>query len=298
MFRGEFRRRDLRDIILSSGDSGITVGQIVTQLSKRLQKAITRQQVHSYLNERWAKSLVYKVGDKYYMKHMVMYDDWSVFSEFINELQHFSNFKELWRGLEYQSDFQKNSLENMIFHFSNQIGALLSYIIIEALRPTETVKPMQIRKKIAMKFVRDALAPEYLLQTFLASLPYDFRERYRIGPLEIATDEYGRVIKDGHGNVKKSMIKNSDIAPDIMEFYTSGNQNPLQDLIDAYNRAYPHLHDLIEKSFKKYTDGEENWSECDHLWESKIIHKIGVGYECHVCSKKISEEKFKRVFLN
>jgi hypothetical protein len=235
MTRGEFRRRDLRDIILSSGESGVTVGQIVAQLSKRLKKAITRQQVHNYLKEPWAKSLVYKDGNRYYMKHIVMYDDWSIFSAFINELQYFSNFKELWQDLEFQSDFQKSSLEDMIIQFSNQVGALLSYIIIEALRPTETVKLMQTRKKIAIKFLRDAFSPEYLLQTFLATLPYNFRDRYKIGPLEIVTDEHDKVVKDEHGNIKKSTIKNSSIsiAPEINEFYISENQDPLQDLIDG-----------------------------------------------------------------
>jgi hypothetical protein len=245
-YRGELKRRDIRDIILSSGEYGVTVGQIMTQLSKQLKKAISRQQVHNYLKEPWAKSLLYKEGDRYYMKHVVTYDDWSVFSEFINELQYFSNFKELWKDLELQSDFQKNSLEDVIFQFSNQIGALLSYIIIEALRPTETVKLRQVRKRIAIKFVRDALAPEYLLQTFLATLPYNFRERYKIGSLEIITDEHGKIVKDEHGNIKKSTIKNSSIAPEINEFYISKNQNPVQDLIHAYNRVYSHLHDWRE----------------------------------------------------
>ena len=296
--RGEFRRRDLRDIILSSGESGITVGQIIAQLSKRLKKAITRQQVHHYLNEPWAKNLLYKEGDRYFMKHVVMYDDWSVFSAFINELQYFSNFKDLWQDREFQSNLQKNSLENILFQFSNRVGALLCYTIIEALRPTETLKLIRDRKKIAIEFVRDALAPEYLLQTFLAALPYDFRDRYKIGPLEIVTDEHGKTVKDEYGNIKKSTIKNRNISPEINEFYISSNQNPLQDLIDAYNRVYPRLHDLIEKNFKKYIDIEEKWSTCDHLWEPIIIHKIGVGYKCHICSKKISEEKFKKISLN
>jgi hypothetical protein len=34
------------------------------------------------------------------------------------------------------------------------------------------------------------------------------------------------------------------------------------------------------------------------VWEQIIIHKIGVGYKCHNCFRKISEEEFKRVFLN
>ena len=199
----------------------------------------------------------------------------------------------------FRSNFQKNFVENMLLQFSNQIGALISYIIIEALRPIETVKPMQARKKIAIKFVRDTLAPEYFLQTFLATLPYNFRDTYKIGPLEIVTDEHGKIVKDEHGNIKKSTIKNSNIAPEINEFYISENQNPLQDLIDAYNKVYPRLHDLIEENFKKYSDREEEgWDKCDHVWEPIIIHKLGAGYECHMCFRKISEEKFKRIFLN
>ncbi len=297
--RGEYKRRDLRDIILSSGESGVTTGQIVAQLSKRLKKALTRQQVHNYLKEPWAKSLLYKEGDRYFMKHVVMYDDWSVFSAFINELQYFSNFKDLWRDREFQSKLQKNSLEDVIFQFSNQIGALLSYIIIEALRPTETVKMRQVRKKIAIKFVRDALAPEYLLQTFLATLPYDFRDKYKIGLFGIVTDERGKIIKDEYGNIRKSTIKNSNIPPEINEFYTSKNQNPLQVLIHAYSKVYPRLHNLLEREYKRYVSREyadsvdiQDRGTCDHEeWEKIIIHKIGVWYKCHKCFRKIAEEE-------
>ena len=295
--RGEYKRRDLRDIILSSGEVGVTVSQIVTKLEKQ-GKATTRQQVHNYLKEPWAKSLLFKEGDRYFMKHVVMYDDWSVFSAFINELQYFPNFKDLWRDREFQSNLQKNSLEDVIFQFSNQIGALLSYIIIEALRPTETVKLRQVRKKIAIKFVRDAFSPEYLLQTFLAILPSDFRDRYKIGSLEIVTDE--------HGNIKKSTIKNGNIAPEINEFYISENQNPVQILIHAYNKVYPRLHDLLEKEYRKYVGREygdgadiQDWGTCDHEeWEKIIIHKIGVWYKCQKCFRTIKEEEFKRIFLN
>ncbi|MGB7960976.1 MAG: hypothetical protein WCF46_13885, partial [Nitrososphaeraceae archaeon] len=261
---------DLLDIIRSSGESGVTAGQIAAQLTKRLINPITRYRVHTYLKELCARGLVYKDGIRYYMKHIVMRDDWSIFSAFINELQYFSNFKELWQDLQLQSIFQKNSLEDMIFQFSNQIGALFSYMMIEALSPTETIKLSQDRKRIAIKFVRDAFSPEYLLQTFMATLPYNFRDRYKIGPLEIVTDE--------HGNIKKSTIKNSSIAPEINEFYISKNQNPVQDLIHAYNRVYPRFHDLLERGYRNYVNRNREWSTCDHEWEIITIHKIGVGY--------------------
>jgi hypothetical protein len=168
MFRGELKRRDLIEFIRSSGDLGVKVDQIVTHFSKQ-GKAISRQQVHNYLKEPWAKSLLYKEGSRYFMKHMILHDDWSIFSAYINELQYFSDFKDLWRNWHLHSDLQKNSLEDMLFQFSNKIGALISYIMIEALGPTETPKVVQDRKKIAIEFVRNAISPEYLLQTFLVT---------------------------------------------------------------------------------------------------------------------------------
>ena len=287
--RGEFKRRDVQRIILLSGEHGVTVGQIRAQLPKQLRNTITPQQVHNYLKEPWAKSLLYKDGNRYFMKHVVTYDDWSVLSAFINELQYFSNFKDLWQDRGFQSSFQMNSLENTLFQFSNQVGALLCYIIIEALRPTETLKLMPDRQKIAIEFVRDAISPEYLLQTFLAILPYNFRDKNGIGPWEIITDNQGK---------KKRSIKNSNEAPKINQLYINENQNPLQDLIDAYNRVYPHFHDLLERSYRNYVNRNQEWSICDHEWETITIHKIGVGYRCHKCFRKIAEEEFKRIFLN
>lgn len=294
MFRGELKRRDLLEFIRSSGEHGVTVRQIVTHFSKQ-GKAITRQQVHGYLREPWAKILLHKEGSRYFMWHIVTYDDWSVLSAFINKLQYFSNFKDLWQDREFQSNFQKNSLENMLLQFSNRVGALLSYAIIEALRPTEILKLLPDRQKIAIEFVRDAISTEYLLQTFLATLPYDFRNKHKIGPLEIVTDEYGEIAKDDLGRVKKSTIKSSNIAPEINEFYVSEKQNPLLDLIDAYNSVYPHFHDLLDRSYRKYVNRNQERSTCKHSWNVISIHKIGVGLKCHKCFRVTSEKKFEEL---
>lgn len=282
-YRGVLRRRDLRNIVKSTGTNGITASQIMTRLLERGIK-ISKVQLYNYLNEECTKHRFSKKGTRYYVRPLVTADDWSILSSYINDLQYFSNFNDLWLDREFQSNFQKNSLENILIQFSNRAGALLCYTIIEALRPTENLKLIHDRKELAIKFVRDAISPEYLLQTFLATLPFNFREKYGIGPWQIITDEQGKN--------KKSMIKNNDIAPEINELYITKNQNPMISLIDAYNRAYPHLHNLLEKNFKKYVNREEVWTTCDHQWEPTFIHSIGSGYKCSKCSRKITEEKF------
>ena len=174
----------------------------------------------------------------------------------------------------------------MLFQFSNRVGALLSYTIIEALRPTEILKLLLNRQKIAIEFVRDTISPEYLSQTFLASLPYDFRDKNWIGPWEIITDNQGQ---------KRRSIKNGNEAPEINQLYVSKNQNPLQDLINAYNRVYPHFHDLLDRDYRKYVNRDQEWSTCNHLWKVISIHKIGVGLKCHKCFRIMSEDKFQEL---
>lgn len=68
----------------------------------------------------------------------------------------------------------------------------------------------------------------------------------------------------------------------------------MRDLIHAYNRVYPRLHDLLEKEYRKYARREygdsidvQDDGACDHkVWEKIIIHKIGTLYKCQKCFRK------------
>jgi hypothetical protein len=282
------KRRKIRDIVLSSGTHGISASEINTNLRSQNIK-ISKPQLNDYLRQECSAGRFYKSGTKYVVDSLVIIDDWSILADYINHLQYFVMFNGLPIGNWLQQNFDDDTLENALLRFSNRLGALISYVIIEALRPTEHLKLQRHRQQIALRFVKDSISPANLLQSFLAALPYNFRDRNRIGPLEIVTDE--------HGNFKKSTIKNSNIAPEIDQFYISKNENPLQDLIDAYNRIHPKLYDLFEKGYREYV-GMKPEARCDHEWETINIHKIGEGYKCHKCLHTIEKEAFKRIFLN
>lgn len=293
---GIHKRRKIRDIVHSSGTYGISASEINTNLSKQNIK-ISKPQLNDYLKQECSAGRFYKSGTKYVVDSLVTFDDWSIFADYITRMQYFAIFNGLPVSNCLQQKFNDDTLEDALFKFSSRLGALISYVIIEALRPTEHLKLQRHRQQIALRFVKDSISPENLLQSFLAALPYNFRDRYRIGPLEIVTDEHGKIVKDEHGNIKKSTIKNSNISPEINQFYISKNQNPLQDLIDAFNRIYPNLYDSFEKGYREHVSMKPA-ARCDHEWETISIHKMGEGYKCHKCLHTIEKEAFKRVFLN
>jgi hypothetical protein len=244
------KRRKIRDIVLSSGTHGISASEININLSNQKIK-ISKPQLNDYLKQECSAGRFYKSGTKYVVDSLVTIDDWSILADYINHLQYFAVFNGLPVSNCLQQKFNDDKLEDALFKFSSRLGALISYVIIEALRPTEHLKLQRHRQQIALSFVKDSISPENLLQSFLTALPYNFRDRYRIGPLEIVTDEYGKIVKDEYGNIKKSTSKNSDIAPEINQFYISKNENPLQEIINAFNKVYPNLHDSLEKGYRE-----------------------------------------------
>jgi hypothetical protein len=152
------------------------------------------------------------------------------------------------------------------------------------------------------------LSPPNIFCRHFWSLPYNFRKKYGIGPWKIETDDQGEILIDDLGRNRKSMQRKKSIAPEINQLYINENQNPIQELIKAYDNVYPRLHGLLERGYREYVGEEyvdrvdihdiEDWGTCDHEWENIIIHKIGVWYKCRKCFRQIAEEEFKRIFLN
>jgi hypothetical protein len=274
---GVQKRRKIRDIVLSSGTHGISVSEINAKLSAR-QIKISRQQLHDYLKQECSAGRFYKSGTKYVADPLVTIDDWSIFADYITRLQYFAMFNNLPVGNYLQQNFNDDALEDALFKFSSRLGALISYVIIEALRPTEHLKLQRHRQQIALNFVKDSISPENLLQSFLAALPYNFRIKHNIG----------LILSEGQ-NVPS-------VAPLVNQFYINKDRNPLLELISAFNKVYPNLYDSLEKGYREHVSIEPE-ARCDHEWETIIIHKIGEGYKCHRCLHTIEKEAFKRVFL-
>jgi hypothetical protein len=57
-----------------------------------------------------------------------------------------------------------------------------------------------------------------------------------------------------------------------------------ENIVNAYDYVYPDFRELMDDSFKKYSNF--NWNKslsCDHEWHRVNIHKIGERFECRKC---------------
>ena len=106
--------------------------------------------MHNYLKQECSAGRFYKSGTKYVVDSLVTFDDWSIFADYITRLQYFAMFNGLPVDNYLQQNFNDDALEDVLFKFSSRLGALISYIIIEALRPTEHLKLQRHRQQIAV----------------------------------------------------------------------------------------------------------------------------------------------------
>ncbi|MGH9975726.1 MAG: hypothetical protein ACRD8Z_07810 [Nitrososphaeraceae archaeon] len=165
-----------RAMLLSSANKeGITADEIVNRLaSRRPPIFLTVRVVYRLLKQLIEEDKVFKSKryKKYFLKDLFIDDGWSVFAEFLNEFQR-QNLLNRISSLEIYSDGHTfhDELENKILNFGNVIGALVTYILVESLRPNERLIPIPERTQILRNFLESAFSLQYVLPSFRRMLP-------------------------------------------------------------------------------------------------------------------------------
>lgn len=156
-------------LLSSANKEGITAEEIVNRLaSRKLPKRLTVRTVHRLLNQLFAEDRVFKLNKKYFLKDLFIDDGWSVFAEFLNEFQIQNRLNKI-ALLKMYSDGQ--TLEDMILNFGNVIGAFITYILIESLKPNERLISISERTQISKDFLQDAVNMQLILPSLLRILP-------------------------------------------------------------------------------------------------------------------------------
>jgi hypothetical protein len=231
----------------SATGEGISVEEIKNRLASRKPPIyLTVRSIYRLLEQLIAEDIVYrsKSKKKYFLKDFINDDGWSIFAEFLNEIQSqnllgkISSLKIYTNGRTFS-----NKLENATSDFGNIVGAFLTYILIESLKPNERLFPIHKRTQILNDFLVNSLSLSNILPSLLRIIP---------------------------GN------------PDRMIMGTDNES--LENLVNAYDHVYPDFRELLDDSFKKYSNFNwDNSLSCDHEWNRVNIHKIGERFECRKC---------------
>ncbi len=140
---------------------GMTEKEIHTRLH-----FLTDKTIFNLLKELISEKKVFKKETKYYLDLFVD-DGWSIFAEFLNEVQR----QNLLNNISPLKIYPNDELENSILNFGNIIGAFVTYILVESLRPNERLIPISERMQIFHNFLENALSLQYVLPSLLRILP-------------------------------------------------------------------------------------------------------------------------------
>src|SRR5919106_2803201 len=131
----DYSRRDIRKktafdhlLLRSIHKEGMTAREIQSELK------VTGRTALKILNELMAEDKVFKSKSdkKYYVKSLFINDGWSIFAKFLKDLQRLPLRTIYSHGYAFHDE-----LENEIFDFGNMIGAFITYVLVESLRPNE-----------------------------------------------------------------------------------------------------------------------------------------------------------------
>ncbi len=239
---------------------GITEKEIRNRLNLQLNKGseLTKQDVYYHLRKASKNNQLFKDKMYYYLtQSYVTDDDWSIFSEFLHECQRKNGLFDLMPNPSPIS-WPGNSLEYVLMQFSQKLGAIITYILMESLRPTKELMNIKERTRFFLNFINEAVSFADILVTFSSSLPMNITAAHRI-------------------------------PPELQE-------SALEELTIAYRNVYPHVYRMIEEGYKTYTTIED-LGDCMHQWRRIDIHKIGKRYECKKC-KTISIKRLGKKDAN
>jgi hypothetical protein len=212
--------------------------------------------IFNLLNELLAEDKVFKSEKKYYIKDLFLDDGWSVFAEFLKNFQRQYRLSKIpLRRIYSHGHAFHDELENEIFNFGNVIGAFITYILIESLRPNERATALD-RYDILIKFLQNAVDMNSIFLQFEKILPQDSTNQLIMG----LNNKLLEKIIDGYNNVYPGF----------------------SELLDYGFRKYISFDWSKSKS-------------CDHEGHKVKIHKIGDRFECSKCLGLVEEKDLEPI---
>lgn len=231
--------------------TGVMLKEILRENNAKIHsKGLSKPSVINALEKLQAEDKLYKSKARYYLAEFFRDDGWSIFADYLNFFLKQSFFISPSDSIRSSQSSIDGDIEKILFHFTNQIGAFILYVLIEAIRPTRRLIPRTMRIEKAKDFLQDAIPYLDLLSALLSSLPEPYRNNIVLG----------------------AQMK----------------ENSFNKLSDAFRNMYPHFSKDIEQGYSEYfqnfyLDTIDDYRSCRHEWKEVFVHKIGKQYKCRKC---------------
>jgi hypothetical protein len=214
-------------------------------------------------------------------------------TSFQSEPTTYDEFNKSVRGISVshsvcKTNFGKDKLnEKNLFEFANRIGAYITYILIESLRPLGQFDMLTATSE------DDKLKRRALLSSDLINMAINMKS--------IFEDCFFEIIRSFEPSLTtlKPYFK-----PNKAQYFPHFelNKNDFDRLSETFRNVYPGIYDALEKKWKsevglktnlvEYREREEGL-KCDHKWEETSIYKLGKYYFCAKCHEFVDNNFMK-----
>jgi hypothetical protein len=187
-----------------------------------------------------------------------------------------------------KTNFGKDKLsEKYLFEFANRIGAYITYILIESLRPLGQFDILTATSE------DDKLKRRAFLSSDLISMAINMKS--------IFEDCFFEIIRSFEPSLT---TLGPYFKPNKAQYFPHFelNKNDFDRLSETFRNVYPGIYKALEMKWKDEVDLKTNLVEyrqreeglkCDHKWEETSLYKLGKYYFCAKCHEFISDNFMK-----
>lgn len=218
---GIWHRIRILKIISRSSASG--VGITVAEISK--QSRLSRQTAYSWVNELLEEGSIAKVRNQYFIKEDMADNYWITLAGYLEYLlicRRVSRFRV--EPIQFNSlNRDANDLEGAVLRIANCLGAFITFVLIEAMRPSKKIISPTNRARMSLDFIKSSMPLDDLFGTFINLLPDSLSNDIFQGiQLKKAShDRLSRAFRHVYPSIYKALLDGFNEYSDLLDSYPS-----------------------------------------------------------------------------
>jgi hypothetical protein len=161
-------------IISSSSASG--EGITIAEISRKAR--LTRQTVTSLVNRLVREGRITRIKRRYFMTEDIFDERWSMFAAYLSYLLIMGSVAKFQvdpirrvEGNLRSNKVNGNDLESALFLIANRIGAFITFVLIEAMRPSKKIMSRTMGSRMRLNFIKSSISSEGLFRILINMLP-------------------------------------------------------------------------------------------------------------------------------
>lgn len=213
--KGVGNRFRIQLIISESSASGY--GITIAKISKKT--GLSRRTVTTWVNELFEERRITKIGKTYFVPDDMVDDYWIMPAYYLNYLL-VKNSVAKFRVDPIQSNWlnsDSDDLEGALFKIANRIGAFITFVLIEAMRPSRKLMSRTMRKNMYLKFIKSSISIDDLFETFVYMVP----GAQGIHISKATHDRLSGAFRHVYPSIYKAMIDGIDEYSHLLDLHSS-----------------------------------------------------------------------------